>query len=248
MFFYLKSKSTVIADLYREGRGGMDNWKKIIIEKKKLLIVGILFFQMLIILSFFGMWIINESEKKTDDQLEPNLLSESPLSFSPEIAQNKELEVQEVISQKWVVDIKGEVSKPGIYEVESNMRVDHVIQLAGGLTTDADIRNLNLALRVQDQMMITIYSVKEEEENVAEIDSNIQIPLLKEESNGEININTADSNELQQLNGIGEKKAEKIIAYREENGSFKNIEELMNVNGIGEKTFEALKDEVFVSQ
>ena len=65
-------------------------------------------------------------------------------------------------------------------------------------------------------------------------------------TSGKININLADSIELQQLSGIGEKKAEQIMSYRQENGSFQKIEDLKNVSGIGEKTFEALRGNITV--
>ncbi|MGO2708112.1 MAG: ComEA family DNA-binding protein [Leuconostoc mesenteroides] len=61
-----------------------------------------------------------------------------------------------------------------------------------------------------------------------------------------INLNTATVVELQTLDGIGVKKAEQIIAYREEHGGFKSIEEIKQISGIGEKRFEALKDKVTV--
>lgn len=66
------------------------------------------------------------------------------------------------------------------------------------------------------------------------------------ESTETININTANIEELTQLNGIGQKYAERILAYRDENGPFKTPEEIMLVAGIGEKTFEANKDRIVV--
>ena len=59
-----------------------------------------------------------------------------------------------------------------------------------------------------------------------------------------ININTAGSEDLQQLDGIGPVTAEKIIEYRNSNGKFRTIEDIKNVSGIGEKTFEKLKDHI----
>lgn len=61
-----------------------------------------------------------------------------------------------------------------------------------------------------------------------------------------INLNTAGIQELTQLKGIGEKKAQCIIDYRESNNGFICIEDIMNVKGIGEKTFENIKDKICV--
>jgi competence protein ComEA len=59
-----------------------------------------------------------------------------------------------------------------------------------------------------------------------------------------ININTADAAALDKLNGIGEKKAEAIIAYRTEHGEFKTLEDLKEVSGIGDKMFEKIKADI----
>ncbi|MGF1504230.1 MAG: ComEA family DNA-binding protein, partial [Anaerolineae bacterium] len=63
---------------------------------------------------------------------------------------------------------------------------------------------------------------------------------------GPVNINTADADTLQTLPGIGPALAERIIAYREENGQFGNIQDLQNVSGIGPSTFEQLADLITV--
>lgn len=62
-----------------------------------------------------------------------------------------------------------------------------------------------------------------------------------------LDINSASAEELMKLHGIGEKTAEEIITYREQNNGFANIEEILKVNGIGEKTFEAIKDHIYVT-
>ena len=63
---------------------------------------------------------------------------------------------------------------------------------------------------------------------------------------GAVNINTASLDELQAISGVGQKKAEAIIAYREENGRFQTAEDLMNVSGFGEKSFERIKTSITV--
>lgn len=146
----------------------------------------------------------------------------------------------------WVVDVKGAVVNPGVYEVAKNMRVQDAVDLAGGLLPDAETRHLNFAQRLTDQMLIYI-PAKGEELDEKSVDS-----LITEtgdtENIGKININTADANELQTLPGIGEKKAQQIIDHRQQNGSFSSIEAIMDVNGIGQKTFETLREFITVKK
>ena len=133
-----------------------------------------------------------------------------------------------------MVDVKGAVVNPGVYEMESLSRVKDVITRAGGFVKHADQNQLNLAGKVTDEMVIYVPVV-------GEISKIPQMGSLSEDTEL-ISINTADLNELQELPGIGPSKAEAIIQYREENGAFKAIEDLQNISGIGEKTFEKLKD------
>lgn len=65
-------------------------------------------------------------------------------------------------------------------------------------------------------------------------------------ANSKININTATVEELERLDGIGEKLSERIIRYREEHGAYTVIEDIMRVSGIGEKKFENIKDDICV--
>jgi competence protein ComEA len=66
----------------------------------------------------------------------------------------------------------------------------------------------------------------------------------KTEDVKKVNINTATVEELVQLNKIGQKYAERIVAYREQNGPFKKPEDIMQVKGVGEKTWEKNKDSI----
>lgn len=70
--------------------------------------------------------------------------------------------------------------------------------------------------------------------------------LLTSLSMAAVNINTASVSELEALPGIGPAKAKAIVAYRDQNGAFKNVEDLKNVKGIGEGIFSKLKDEAAV--
>lgn len=152
-----------------------------------------------------------------------------------------------VANDKMYVDIKGAVKKPGMYEVSSAMRVLNVVELAGGLMSDADDKQINFSEKLEDQMIIYVPKKGEEiPELKVHNEKNEEGNKRESKESNKVNINQAEKEELMTLNGVGEKKAEKIIEYREENGSFKTIEDLKNVNGFGEKTFESLKESIIV--
>ena len=148
-------------------------------------------------------------------------------------------------TQKVFVDIKGAVKNEGVYELSNGSRVTDVVKLAGGFTEDADKKSVNLAEKVTDESMIYVARVGE---NVAPARTNSQVngSAQQEESSDKINLNTATLAELQTISGIGAKRAQDIIDYRDNNGGFKSVDDLTNVSGIGEKTLEKLKSEVSV--
>ena len=159
------------------------------------------------------------------------------------------------------VDIKGEVINPGIYSLIESSRVIDVIELAGGLTENADTSVINLSKKVTDEMVIIIYS-RDQIQNfkeTKELEKYLQEKCHEQDENSlandacitdgeqissKVNINTASLEELMTLKGIGEAKAQDIIAYRETNGGFKSIEELLNISGIGETLFAKIKENI----
>ncbi|MFC5732357.1 helix-hairpin-helix domain-containing protein [Cytobacillus gottheilii] len=140
-----------------------------------------------------------------------------------------------------LVDVKGSVENPGVYEAEDGDRVLDLIADAGGLEKGADEKKINFAQRVTDEMVL--YIPKEGEET-AEIELNMPANSTDDET---VNLNTADSAELQTLPGIGPAKAEAIIDYRDTNGPFKEKEELKEISGIGDKTYEKLAELIKVN-
>lgn len=149
----------------------------------------------------------------------------------------------ESISKQIYVDIKGAVKKPGMYEGLTEMRVWDAVALAGGVREDADTKQVNFSQRIVDQMVIYVPIIGEEGQ---ELTSNDESQEGQKKAADKINLNKANEAELTTLTGIGQKKAQEIIRYREENGGFKSIEELKNISGFGEKTFEKLKDSISV--
>lgn len=179
--------------------------------------------------------------------------------FKEEKGEEKDLELikkeEKVEVSTVTVDIKGMVNSPGVYEVENGKRVNDVINMAGGLTIDADTSNINLAKMVTDEMTIVIYSKEEVLEKYKSevcicdcpyITNDACITETTTEENNLININIASIDELMNLPGLGEAKAKSIIEYRNKNGNFTSIDSIKEVSGIGEAIFEKIKDYITV--
>lgn len=143
-----------------------------------------------------------------------------------------------------IVDVKGAVNKPGVYEAEAEDRVIDVVNKAGGLKESADETKINFAIRVEDEMVIYVPEIGEEVGQ--ELESGTAAMGGADQKDGKVNINTAEEAELQTLTGIGPAKAAAIIDYREKNGPFQAIEDLKLISGIGEKSFEKLKEQIKV--
>jgi len=163
------------------------------------------------------------------------------------VAANEETDTDEKSKTKvdeealtMMADIKGAVVNPGVYQINEGGRVIDLIELAGGLEQDADTAAINFALYVHDEMAVYVPRIGEEVKAV------LPVQLGESAGEGTVNLNSAESSELQTLPGIGPAKADAIIKHRETNGPFKSIEDLKEISGIGDKTFEKLKDLISV--
>ncbi|WP_409509004.1 helix-hairpin-helix domain-containing protein [Bacillus spizizenii] len=142
-----------------------------------------------------------------------------------------------------VIDIKGAVKHPGVYEMRTGDRLSQAIEKAGGTSEQADEMQVNLAELLQDGTVV--YIPKRGEETA--VQQGIGGAIQSDGGKGAlVNINTATLEELQGISGMGPSKAEAIIAYREENGRFQTIEDITKVSGIGEKSFEKIKSSITV--
>ena len=138
---------------------------------------------------------------------------------------------------KIAVYITGEVVNPGVYYIDENLRLDDLIKECGGLTSQADLSEINLAEKLNDSDKIEIPKIIVEQEEDEIIETN--------ENDGLININKASKEELKTLNGIGDTLADNIIEYRK-NNKFNTIDDILEVNGIGESKFENIKEYICV--
>lgn len=155
-----------------------------------------------------------------------------PLSEEPPIEVKAQKSIQSI-----KVDIKGEVGNPGIYEMETGERIVDVVKKAGGLTKEAEADQINLAQKLTDEMLIFI--PKKGDEGI----SSVSLPSIEDQANkSKLRLNQATLEEIMTLNGIGAKKAEAIISYREENGPFTVPEDLLEISGIGESTLENIRE------
>ncbi|HEM3441957.1 TPA: helix-hairpin-helix domain-containing protein [Streptococcus suis] len=148
-------------------------------------------------------------------------------------------------SSQLVVDVKGAVAKPGLYTLEADARVNDAVKAAGGLTSQADPKSINLAQKLSDEAVVYVAS---KDENISVVASTTASSAMSQEEKNTslVNLNTATEADLQTISGIGAKRATDIIAYREANGGFKSVDDLNNVSGIGDKTMESIRPYVTV--
>ena len=222
------------------------NWKTVIEKLKEHLKIWVAVGLILVLVVFFGLRsMTNDAD---DGVVLPDKIAAIPKSEQSDPKQSSESQKSEA-NQQIMVDIKGAVKNPAVYQVSNHARINDVIILAGGLTDQADRKSINLAQKVTDEMMIYVAS---KDENVTALPA----PVAEKSTTGQgtattassdkVNINTADLTQLQTLSGVGAKRAQDIIDYREQNGPFKTPEDLGNVSGFGEKTIEKLKESITV--
>ena len=140
-----------------------------------------------------------------------------------------------------IVYITGAVPRAGVYALPQGARVQDAISAAGGFLAEAEKSQINLAALLEDGEKLDIPYVEGASPVLA-----TPGPTVVAVTTELININTASSAELEALPGIGPTTAQKIIAYREQNGPFINTEDIINVSGIGPGTYERIKDLITV--
>ncbi|MCK8616810.1 helix-hairpin-helix domain-containing protein [Fructobacillus sp. M158] len=215
------------------------NWEQSwALAKKYWWTLGLLFLLLFFLLSTF----IHSTSKESAT---PTTVTAGGKTTQPVKSEGHSSPVKAPITLK--VDLKGAVKKPGLYTLPVGSRLADLLDKAGGLTKEANVSELNLAQNLEDGM--AIYIAKEGEappaiRNVGTVPGSASSKDKTTGSDsGRVRLNSASQKELEGLSGVGPKKAEQIIAYREEH-PFQSVDELKDISGIGPKRFEQLKDAV----
>ena len=221
----------------------MDYYKLKVLNNRKIVVLVVAILVIALLLGYY-FFVYDKNDTNIQDEEEIIIEKESVINNNDDI----------------IVDIKGHVDKPGVYSFKEsdNARINDLIVKAGGLLKDADTSTINLSKRLEDEMIIIVYS-KNEITNFTKTQDDLKKKLeicenkLKNDAcikenvskTNKVNINEASIDELEKLSGIGRSKAEAIIEYRKKS-MFKSIDEIMNVDGIGESLFASIKENITV--
>lgn len=158
--------------------------------------------------------------------------------------------------QKFPVYIVGEVNKPGIYLIAKGTFLYQLVEMAGGLSSNAARNSINLAFLITGNQMIKIPSIKEVSSGniggtsdqiiITDVDGFETASSSGSNSPAKVNINTATSEQLETLPGVGAATSQMIIDYRTKNGNFKIIQDIMKISGIKESKYNQIKDRITV--
>jgi competence protein ComEA len=141
------------------------------------------------------------------------------------------------VSADLYVHVSGAVRAPGLYVLPAGARVVDAIAAAGGFAEEADRNAVNLARTLDDGEQLPVPRAGEGPPAGA---------FAPEPAGGLVDLNSADATLLETLPRIGPALAERIIAWREDNGGFTSVEDLLAVPGIGDTMLESLRDLVTV--
>jgi competence protein ComEA len=206
------------------------NYKFLLENKQKILRVTIITMLILAALFLFLFRTGNQEEKEIVKQEDSESLTNIQTDVSVDVI---------------IVDVAGEVKNPAVIELPIDSRINDAIKAAGGLTTQADISQINRAAILSDGEKIFIPTLPNPSLTIPTPTNEESIPSSSNDSLNSskslININYASAAELENVPGIGPVTSEKIINYRIENGLFRKLDEILKVSGIGDKTYAKMK-------
>lgn len=209
------------------------------IKQKKIFIIIVVIVAIMVM--FF---IYKRAESKEFIEKEEEILIDQNTENMNQVNIVNEEDTDEMV----VVHITGAVKSPGVVKLKQGSRIEDAIDMAGGLTENADISNVNLAYILDDGVKILIPEKGSNQEVNDTVNGDVgENVIIESNSKHEtktslVNINKASQSELESLSGVGPSLASKIIEYRNSNGKFSNIEDIKKVSGIGDTKYEAIKD------
>lgn len=207
-------------------------------DKKRILIISLVVFLSVIVYIVLKLESKDEIVIENDTKSTSEIISEKSINEESDIETDKK--VQTEVLTPIVVYICGRVKNPGIVHLNEGQRIYDAIEKSNGVLEDADLDTINLASKVSDGQKIYIPKIGEKVEEI----TSSNYPNTSSNGNELININTANSSQLEDIPGVGPSTANKIIEYREQNGKYKNIESIKDVSGIGDKKFESIKKHI----
>ncbi|MDN6899710.1 hypothetical protein EVC35_01645 [Oenococcus sicerae] len=208
------------------------------IETKVLIIGGAIFGITLFALLF----IFPKSTEKAPVQLLSSADSSSTSKTTLKKSSSSEPE-----KRIFYVDVKGAVLTAQVIKIHEGEIVQSAINQAGGANSEADMTKLNLAAEVTAGQVIYVPKKGEDiptQFSTTNTNSTVSSTGNTNSEKAKIDLNTADTAALQTITGVGIKKAEEILKYRDEHGKFKSVEDLKKISGFGQKTVEKLLDYV----
>ena len=208
-------------------------------------------------------------EPQTNEPQEGSLPAADP---DAENSQTEPLQTENTPAGTLTVHVCGAVRQEGVYTLPAGSRIRDAVEAAGGFDETADTAYVNLAAELQDAWQIRIPTTEEAAALRGGADPSAvygagsaaagAVPPgvygagsaaagtgadhAASDSPGKVNLNTASKEELMQIPGIGEKKAQSILDYRQQSGGFEKIEDLMKVPGIKDASFQKLKDYISI--
>ena len=228
----------MLEDIFEKGKDVVKNHKVIVAVLESIMILLVIF---LVWLQGAGTSLDKQNDLTSIEDF-------SSISNTKDSSENSDKSDEKKNTTNVMVDIKGAVNKEGVYSLPENSRVTDLVKLAGGMTEEADKNSVNLAQKLTDEEVIYIVKIGEDI-SVINVNSNKETndgSRSNTDTSGKINLNSATLEDLKTISGIGEKRAQDILAYRDSNNGFTTVDELSNISGIGSKTLEKLKTEVTV--
>lgn len=241
--------------------------------KKKEIVISVAIAFVLSLIMFFvtqskgsGNMIVDKSSKNKaiksqkaeniqENQLETNVKEDGQTQIAIKESTG-ETEQKQSQNSEIAVYISGEVKSPQVVKMKTGDRLVDAVEKCGGMTKDADLNAVNLALLLKDEAHYIIPKIGDTNistQSSANVSTSGEKTVnqssnnnTSNSSNTKVNINTADKTALMSLPSIGEKTAQKIIDYRENVGKFNAKEDLKNVSGIGDKKYSKLEELITV--